>query len=189
MINKCYLFFRPLQVIPETDIDFPTRRRTANHGGIEIRAEGMKRVNYRMILSEVRHILCAYIQAAGTPIFGDLRHELRIPGERRLKPVRHTTHAIELRCHIELPFLERRLITGGDDALKTVRQSFGSKTRYTIRTDGRLLHIRPTESSGPGPTAQHLHRGFHLCAVRKRHPRYPSGYRYKPHVCHDPYPR
>ena len=42
----------------------------------------METVYDRMLLTEVRHVLCTDVQTAGAPVLGDLRHELRIPRER-----------------------------------------------------------------------------------------------------------
>ena len=86
----------------------------------------MKRIHDGRILPEIGHVLCAYIDAAGTEILGDLRHELRIPGEGLFKPVRNPADSVKLRREVKLPFLERRLVTRRDDAFETVRERFGT---------------------------------------------------------------
>lgn len=111
----------------------------------------METIYDRGILAEVRHVLCPQIDAASTEILGYLRHELRVPCERLFKAVRHTTHAVELRRDVKLPFFERRLVAGCDDALETVRQGFGSQLGYTLCIDGSLLDIRPPERRRPCP--------------------------------------
>ena len=95
-------------------------------------AKGMKTVDDGLVLAEIGHVLRAQVQAAGLPVFGHLRHQLRVPREGLgvlvpaaqvaccNKAVRHAAYAVELRRHVKLPGLLGRLITGRDDALVTV---------------------------------------------------------------------
>ena len=109
-----------------------------------------------------------------TAVFLHILRRLEVIEEIRIEAIGHAATTIELRGEVELPFLERRLITGGDDSLKGIGEGLLAKRRrkhvLTLIveriTQGRLLHIGIAESSRKRPPAEDFHRSLYLHRLR-----------------------